>query len=115
MSNLASFFMFADNDEGEPVQETTSGGQSEIRWEIVARMPGITPATILAGRLQVEGIPSRVWQEGAGQALGLTVGLLGTGYVAVPEEYADQALEILSMDADIDDEDWEKLDEESEE
>lgn len=115
MNNPASFFMFADNDESEPVQESTSGGQSEIRWEIVARMPGITPATILAGRLQSEGIPARVWQEGAGQALGLTVGLLGTGYVAVPEEYAEQALEILSMDADIGDEDWDKQDEEPDE
>jgi hypothetical protein len=99
--------MFADNSDDESVQKTTPGRQSEIRWEIVARMPGITPATIVAGRLQVEGIPARAWQEGAGQALGLTVGLLGTGYVAVPEAYAAQALEILATVAEMA-EDWDE-------
>lgn len=107
MDDLASFYMSDDKDEAESVQETNPGEQREIRWEIVARMPGITPATILAGRLQAEGIPARAWQEGAGQALGLTVGLLGTGYVAVPEEYAAQATEILAIDADWV-EDWDE-------
>lgn len=76
-----------------------------MRWEVVAQAPGITPATIIAGRLQAEGLPVRVWQEAAGQALGLTVGLLGTGYVAVPEEYVDQALEILEYEENS--EEWE--------
>ena len=83
-------------------QVSSPGGGEEIRWEVVARTPGITPATILAGRLQAEGIPARAWQEGAGQALGLTVGLLGTGHVAVPEEHVEQALEILNDEADWD-------------
>jgi hypothetical protein len=55
----------------------------------------------LAGRLQAEGIPARAWQEAAGQALGLTVGLLGTGYVAVPAGLADQAREILADVAEV--------------
>ena len=85
----------------------TPGGSREVRWEVVAQAPGITPATIIAGRLQAEGLPVRVWQEAAGQALGLTVGLLGTGYVAVPEPFAAQALEILEDDAGfIEDPDW---------
>lgn len=78
----------------------TSGGYQAVKWEIVAQMPGITPATIVAGRLKAEGVPTRVWQEGAGQALGLTVGLLGTGYVAVPEAYVEQAREILEYEED---------------
>ncbi|MEZ4593936.1 MAG: hypothetical protein R3D55_22750 [Chloroflexota bacterium] len=78
----------------------TPGDRQEVKWHVVAQMPGITPATIVAGRLKAEGLPVRVWQEGAGQALGLTVGLLGTGYVAVPEEFADQALEILAQEED---------------
>jgi hypothetical protein len=77
-----------------------SGNSQEVKWEVVAQMPGITPATIVGGRLKAEGVPVRVWQEGAGQALGLTVGLLGTGYVVVPEEYVDQALEILKYEED---------------
>ena len=107
MNDLISFFMSADNEHDQADQATSPGEQSEVRWEIVARMPGITPATILAGRLQAEGIPARAWQEGAGQALGLTVGLLGTGYVAVPEEYAEQAHEVLNTDTSIDEE-WDE-------
>jgi hypothetical protein len=108
MDHSSTFSMMPlDDDDDNVVQETNSGGQSEIRWEIVARMPGLTPATILAGRLQSEGIPARAWQEGAGQAFGLTVGLLGTGYVAVPEEYTAQAREILESTADID-ETWDE-------
>lgn len=84
------------------------GGQGEIKWKVVAHAPGIVPATIIANRLRSEAIPARAWQEGAGQALGLTVGLLGTGYVAVPEEYEAEALEILQTDEDdfiVDEED----------
>jgi hypothetical protein len=103
--------MASNDSDNETYSETTPSQQSEIRWEIVARMPGLTPATILAGRLHAEGIPVRAWQEGAGQALGLTVGLLGTGYVAVPEEYAEQALAILEENIEID-ENWDEWDEE---
>lgn len=85
------------------MDETIGGGRREIRWEVVAQTPGLTPATIIAGRLQSEGIPVRAWQEGAGQALGLTVGLLGTGYVAVPDDYADEARRILADDVEIGD------------
>ncbi len=91
-----------------PSHENNSfpGGRQEVRWGVVAQASGITPATIIAGRLQAEGLPVRVWQEAAGQALGLTVGLLGTGYVAVPELYVDQALEILGTDYEEDPMDW---------
>ncbi|MCC6602405.1 MAG: DUF2007 domain-containing protein [Anaerolineae bacterium] len=85
-----------------PSQENSGSpdGSQEVHWKVVAQAPGITPATIIAGRLQAEGVPVRVWQEAAGQALGLTVGLLGTGHVLVPEEYVEQALEILAYEAD---------------
>lgn len=76
--------------------EATGGGDEPVRWEIVTKTPGLMPATIIAGRLQAEGIPARAWQEGAGQALGLTVGILGTGNVAVPSTFADKAREILA-------------------
>lgn len=91
-----------------PSHENSSspGGRQEVKWEVVAHLPGITPATIVAGRLKAEGVPVRVWQEGAGQALGLTVGLLGTGYVAVPEEFVDRALEILEFDYEEDTAFW---------
>jgi hypothetical protein len=68
----------------------------------VAETAGLAPAEIIAGRLQSEDIPARAWQEGAGQAFGLTIGLLGTGFVVVPEEYVDRAKEILDAEDDFD-------------
>lgn len=75
-------------------------GSKETKWHVVAKEPGLAPAQIIANRLVTEGIPARAWQEGAGQAFGLTVGLLGTGYVAVPEEFAEEAKAILAMSED---------------
>lgn len=83
-------------------QETTPGNREEVRWVEVAQTPGLAPAQILAGRLKSEGIPAYAWQEGAGRATGLVVGLLGAGHVMVPEMYEERALAILSDEAEID-------------
>lgn len=86
--------------------EDVARGQKAARWEEVATTFGITTAQILAGRLQSEGIPARAWQESAGQATGLVVGLLGMGHVLVPEEYVEQALDILAdVDNNVEEED----------
>ena len=92
-------------------RDTSPSGSTEIRWEVVAKTAGLTPAQIIADRLIVEGIPARAWQEGAGQAIGLTVGMLGTGHVVVPEEYVDKARQILAETYD-DDSNFDDLDEE---
>lgn len=84
--------------ESDSSSSSTSGDPQEIRWEVVEETAGITVAEIIVGRLQSEGIPARAWQEGAGEALGLIVGLLGTGHVVVPEEYAERARAILAAD-----------------
>ncbi|MCP4428287.1 MAG: hypothetical protein GY803_27685 [Chloroflexi bacterium] len=94
MNNPSQSRPFDDQYAGRASKGDSSNSE-EIKWEIVARTAGLTPATIMAGRLQADNIPARAWQEGAGQAMGLTVGLLGTGFVAVPEKYVEQALEIL--------------------
>lgn len=101
-SNSSALPLPSHEQNSSSAKNSSPGGYQEVKWEIVAQMPGITPATIVAGRLKTEGIPVRVWQEGAGQALGLTVGLLGTGYVAVPEQFAEKALEILEVEVDPD-------------
>ncbi len=108
MSSLASdTYPYEDNrdtsdgDEQKAVENsTTPGGKQKNEWKIATKTAGITPATIIAGRLQANGIPARAWQEGAGQAYGLTVGLLGNGYVMVPETYLEQAKAILAEDID---------------
>ena len=95
-----------DQDAESPeTQEnaTTPGGDRDIKWEVVTKTAGLTPAEIIAQRLQSEGIPARAWQEGAGQAFGLTVGLLGNGYVIVPAPYLEEAKAILEESIDADD------------
>jgi len=101
---------FEDDREDQSVAETenqdsatTPGGGREIKWEIVTKTSGLAPAEIIAQRLQSEGIPARAWQEGAGQALGLTIGLLGDGYVIVPKSYLDEAKAILDAPAESED------------
>ena len=92
-----------DNNTVQPLPNNENADSArapqEIQWVVVEKTSGITVAEIIAGRLQSEGIPARAWQEGAGEALGLMVGLLGTGHVVVPEEYADRARAILDADA----------------
>ena len=82
--------------------ETTPGGKKEVKWVEVAQTFGLTQAQIIAGRLHAEDIPAYAWQEGAGQATGLVVGLLGAGHVMVPQEFEERALEILSDEVEID-------------
>lgn len=101
----------ADALPEEDKDRTSTGAPREVRWVVVARTPGITAAEIIVGRLRSEDIPARAWQEGAGEALGLMVGILGTGNVVVPEEFADRALAILESDEDFDDEDFAETDE----
>lgn len=83
--------------------DTKQPAPQSVKWEVVARMPGLVPAEILAARLNSEGVPARAYQEASG-AIGLTVGLLGIGYVAVPEEYVEEALSILEDEDEYDDE-----------
>ncbi len=89
---------------------TTPGHNAEVRWVVVKKTSGILPAQVIAGSLEAAEIPALAWQEGAGRALGLTVGLLGSGYVSVPEPYEEQARDFLEMMDDLA-ADWEEADE----
>jgi hypothetical protein len=85
------------HDKTETASETTPGGEQEVRWTTVALAQGLAEASIISGRLEIEGIPTRVHQEPAGVAIGLTVGLLGEARVLVPAPLLEQAREILSQ------------------
>lgn len=100
-SESSTFPLPHDSDSSE---ETIPGGKKEVRWVEVAQTLGLTQAQIMAGRLQSENIPAYAWQEGAGQATGLLIGLLGAGHVMVPEEHEERALEILSNEEEFDEE-----------
>ena len=110
MNSLASETMPEDDPEDTDLEkaapnagDSTPGGEKETKWEVVTKTAGLNTAEIIVGRLMAEGIPARAWQEGAGQAFGLTVGLLGTGYVLVPESFVEQAKTTLETPIEMDD------------
>lgn len=93
MSADAGALPFGQNYD--QTSEATGGGKDQVKWIVVEKTMGLMAAQLSANYLQHEGIPARAWQEGAGTAIGLTVGILGTGFVGVPEEYEAQARAIL--------------------
>lgn len=104
---------YEPEEAGLKAEDHTPGNEKESKWEVVTETAGVMTAEIIVGRLLAEGIPARAWQEGAGQAFGLTVGLLGTGYVLVPESYVEQAKSILETPLEEDDSTSDESDEES--
>ncbi len=72
-----------------------------IRWVQAAETNGLMLAEMMADRLRGQGIKAVAWQEGAGNAMGLSVGILGTGRVMVPKENLEEAKSLLEMDANV--------------
>jgi len=100
--------LYKDNKEQAASRETTPGGREEVKWVVVTETFGLTNAQLIADSLQVSGIPARAWQEGAGRAIGLTIGRLGNGYVMVPEPFAAQARDFLQSLDDYEEEWWQE-------
>lgn len=73
----------------------------EIKWVTVTTTNGITPAEMLAGRLEAAEIPARAVQEGAGKAYGFSVGPMGTAYVLVPAERLEEARALLDVEIEV--------------
>jgi hypothetical protein len=84
-------------DETETASEKTPGGEQEVQWKTVAVAQGLAEASIISGRLETEGLPTRVHQESAGVVYGLTVGRLGEARVLVPAPLLEQARKLLSQ------------------
>jgi hypothetical protein len=73
----------------------------ETGWVQVAVAYGPSEAGMIVEYLRAEGVKAVAWQEGAGNALGLTVGMLGTVRVMVPERDAEEALALLEVDEEF--------------
>ncbi len=56
---------------------------------------GHLEASVMKSHLEAEGIPSLLKYESASQVFGITVDGLGKVHVMVPEEFAEEAKEIL--------------------
>jgi hypothetical protein len=75
-------------------------------WAIVHTVAGMLKAKIIAGRLEVEGIPSWLKYEAVGAIYGITINGLGGVDILVPAESLEKAREILSQSYDEADIDW---------
>ena len=64
-------------------------------WVILDEVPGMLQAEILRGLLEAQEIPTVLSQEGAGKAIGLTIGTLGTVQILVPSKDQERARELL--------------------
>jgi tetratricopeptide (TPR) repeat protein len=90
----------ADREEAQYyLDDLAHGGEEadddDLSWVEVTVTSGITVAEVIANRLRAAGIPAHALQEGAGQALGLTVGPMGDAAVLVPEDRAEEARALL--------------------
>ena len=68
---------------------------SEQQWETVESVSGDLQAELLRGLLEAQGITVLLSREGAGRALGLSVGTLGEVQILVPSDQKSQAELIL--------------------
>jgi hypothetical protein len=67
------------------------------QWVSIARVQGDLQAELLRGLLEAQEIPVLLSREGAGRAIGLTIGLLGEVEIMVPDKYKDEAISILDL------------------
>ncbi|MFT7584857.1 MAG: hypothetical protein ACI9EW_001280 [Cellvibrionaceae bacterium] len=64
-------------------------------WIQVYKTYGLPDAHIIAGQLQSEGIPAKVYPLEAGSRLGITVGKLGEVAIMVPEDRFKEAEKLI--------------------
>jgi len=76
-------------------------------WTVVHISSGLIHANIVRGRLESEGIATRLSYEAAGEIYAITVDGLGEVRILVPDEDADRAREILTQSFREEDLDWE--------
>ena len=64
-------------------------------WIVLDEVSGMLQAEILSGLLEAQEIPTVLSQEGAGRAIGLTIGTLGTVQILVPSKDQERAQELI--------------------
>jgi hypothetical protein len=73
------------------------------KWKVANVSSGMINANIVAGRLEVEGIPVKLQYEAVGVIYGLTLNGLGEVRVMVPSSYLKMACEVLAESYEEDD------------
>ena len=80
-----------------------------VLWEAVATASGMTQANIITGRLESEGIPTKLHYEAAGAIYAITIDGLGEVRILVPVADWERAREILSRSYDEGELPWEQV------
>jgi hypothetical protein len=68
---------------------------SESSWVQVTTVQAEVQAELLRGLLEAQEIPVLLSREGAGRALGLSVGPLGEVHILVPDQFKAEAVNII--------------------
>ena len=68
---------------------------SDESWEVITEVSGELQAELLRNLLEAQGIKVFLNQEGAGRAVGLTLGPLGEVQVMVPKHQSQEAYQIV--------------------
>ena len=76
------------------------------QWEVVHRASGMINANIIVGRLETEGIPTRLKYEAVGAIYPITIDGLGEVRIMVPGNYLEYASEVLSRSYEQEDMNW---------
>jgi len=76
------------------------------KWEVAYTASGITNANIIVGRLETEGIPTKLKYEAVGAIYAITIDGLGAAEILVPIDLLEKAREILSRTYEDEDMDW---------
>jgi hypothetical protein len=68
---------------------------SEHTWQTITSVQGELQAEVIRGLLEAQDIPVNLSQEGVARAYGLGVGPLSEVEILVPENYIEQAKDVL--------------------
>jgi hypothetical protein len=68
----------------------------DTEWNVIHRASGMINAHIVAGRLEAEGIPTRLSYEAIGAIYPITIDGLGEVKLLVPADCVERARDILS-------------------
>lgn len=79
-----------------------------VLWESVATASGTAQANIIVGRLESEGIPTKLSYDAAGAIYAITIDGLGEVRILVPVVDWERAKEILSRTYSDGDLQWER-------
>ena len=80
----------------------------EDHWQLVCSVSGMTQASIVAGRLEAEGIATRLKYEAVGVIYAITINGLGEVGIFVPPDDRERAKAVLAQSFDEADLDWEQ-------